>query len=97
MKTIEVLNTFARIAGAPQFRDALPREAVRLALLVPGVRGRVLPGLGIPAQVVDYADFTATFDATQAQAALAGSGIAVPPLDAYAPVLWQYWLDHLAD
>jgi hypothetical protein len=47
--------------------------------------------------VIDYADFTARFDATRTQEALAGSGIAVPPLEDYAPVLWEYWRDHLAD
>jgi thioester reductase-like protein len=96
-RTIDVLNTFGRIAGAPRLAPAIPREAVQLALKVPGVKERVLPGLGIPAEVVDYADFSARFDATKAHAALAGSGISVPPLEEYAPVLWTYWRDHLAD
>jgi thioester reductase-like protein len=95
-KTVDVLNTFARVAGSPRLTAALPREALELALRVPGVRGRLLPGVGIPEEVVDYADFTARFDASRAQAALAGSGIAVPPLEEYAPVLWEYWQEHLA-
>ena len=49
--------------------------------MVPGVRDRVLPGIGIPAAALDHVDFTARFDTARADAALAGSGIAVPPLD----------------
>jgi thioester reductase-like protein len=96
-RTVDVLNVFGRIAGAPELKEALPREVLRMALRVPGVKDNLLPGLGIPAQVIDYADFTARFDATRTQEALAGSGIAVPPLEDYAPVLWEYWRDHLAD
>ena len=94
-RTVDILNMFGRIAGAPQLKETLPRETLRMALRVPGVKHRLLPGLGIPAQVIDYADFTAHFDATKAQAALEGSGIAVPPLESYAPVLWRYWEEHL--
>jgi hypothetical protein len=96
-RTLDVINAFSKVAGAPRVTGALPREALELALKVPGVRGSLLPGIGIPETVIDYADFTARFDATQAQQALAGSGIAVPPLEDYAPVLWRYWCDNLAD
>jgi thioester reductase-like protein len=95
-RTVDVLNVFGRIAGAPKLKETLPRETLRMALRVPGVKQKLLPGLGIPAQVIDYADFTARFDATKAQAALAGSGIAVPDIEEYAPVLWRYWEQHLA-
>ena len=93
--TVDVLNTFARIAGAPRLRAAMPRRTLDLALKVPGVRGNLLPGMGIPEEVIDYADFTAHFDASKAQAALEGSGINVPPLEQYAPVLWDYWCTNL--
>jgi thioester reductase-like protein len=96
-RTIDVINTFARVAGAPRITAALPREALQLALRVPGVRQNLLPGIGIPEEVIDYADFTARFDASKTQAVLAGSGIAVPPLEDYAGVLWDYWCDNLAD
>jgi hypothetical protein len=45
---------------------------------------------------IEYSSFTCTFDATQATAALAGSGIEVPDLEDYADVLWRYWEDHLS-
>jgi thioester reductase-like protein len=95
-KTVDLLNVFAKVAGAPRMKAALPREAMELALRVPGVRSHALPAMGIPEQVIDYADFTARFDSRKTRAALAGSGIAVPPIEDYAPVLWRYWCDNLA-
>jgi thioester reductase-like protein len=92
--TVEVLNLFARVAGAPQLVGALPRVAMDLPLKLGPVRA-VLDQLGIPAAAVDHASFTCTFDDARARAALAGTGIAVPPLESYAPVLWQYWKEHL--
>ena len=94
--TLEVVNTFMRVAGGPQLTAALPKAGLTAALKVPGVRDNLLPSLGIPGDALDYADFTATFDATNATKALEGSGIAVPPLDTYAGVLWSYWEEHLA-
>jgi thioester reductase-like protein len=93
--SIEVLNIFAKAAGAPQLTSVLPKLAVPLALKVPGVRGALLPTLGIPDAALDYIDFTARFDTTRADAALAGSGISVPPLEDYADVLWQYWEQYI--
>jgi thioester reductase-like protein len=92
--TVDVLNVFARIAGAPQLVGALPRLAIDLPLKAAPVRA-LLDQLGIPAAAVDHASFTCTFDDSRARAALAGSGIAVPPLEGYAPVLWRYWKEHL--
>jgi thioester reductase-like protein len=91
----DVVNTFASIAGAPRIMGALPKGTLPLMLRLPGVRGEVLPRVGIPGEALDYVDFTARFDARQAQAALAGSGISVPPLESYARKLWDYWERHL--
>ena len=94
--TLDVLNTFARVAGAPRLAPVLPRAAVMAARRLPGAE-QLLASLGIPAQALDYADFTARFDATQTRKALEGSGIAVPPIDSYADALWRYWEANLAD
>jgi hypothetical protein len=75
-------------------QPVLPKAALMAARRVPGAN-KLLGDLGIPPQALDYADFTAEFDSTQARKALEGSGIAVPPLRDYAPVLWKYWEDHL--
>ncbi len=93
--TVDLLNVFARIAGAPRITAVLPREAMTAALEAPGA-GRLLSSIGIPEGVLDYADFTARFDATQTLKALEGSGIAVPPIEDYAEPLWRYWEEHLA-
>jgi thioester reductase-like protein len=93
--TVAVLNAFARAAGAPRMQPVLPRAALSVALKAPGAN-RLLEDLGIPPQVLDYAGFTATFDATQTTKALEGSGIAVPPIEEYADVLWRYWEENLA-
>jgi thioester reductase-like protein len=93
--TIDVLNVFARIAGAPQLVGVLPRATLEVPLKLGVVRDKLLPELGIPAAALDHASFTCRFDATATQEALAGSGIAVPPLEEYAPVLWSYWKENL--
>ncbi len=89
--SIDVLNAFARAAGSPQLTSVLPKITVPLALRLPGVKDAILPALGIPPAALEYIDFTARFDTTKTDAALAGSGISVPKLDDYASVLWEYW------
>jgi thioester reductase-like protein len=93
-RSVDVINTFARVAGAPRVTEALPARTLPLALKVPGV-GRLLPLLGIPPEVVEYVGFTAHFDAAHTLDALGGTGIEVPALESYAPVLWSYWQEHL--
>jgi thioester reductase-like protein len=89
--TVAVLNTFARVAGAPRLHELLPAGTLPAALRIPGVRSELLPRLGIPPAAMDHVAFTAVFTAQRTQAALAGSGISVPPLESYAGVLWEYW------
>jgi len=106
---VDVYNAFARQAGAPQVRVALPRQVVspfeRLARPVAELAGR-LPGavvardvalrqIGVPAEIVPHATFPTVFESTATQAALAGSGITVPELDDYAGALWRYWRQEL--
>ena len=59
------------------------------------MRQQALSRLGIPEAAFMYMDYPATFDATDAQAALAGSGITCPPLHEYAWKVWDYWERHL--
>ena len=102
----DTLNTFCRAAHAPEFAVRFDR---RMAKLIPGdtmavvgqlpavkrARKQVLDGLGIPEAALKYMDYPATFSATQAGAALAGSGISCPPLHDYAWRVWDYWERHL--
>jgi thioester reductase-like protein len=99
----EALNEFARAAHAPQFAMRLdanvtqivPKQ-VRAGLMalptVKAIRNQVLADLDVPVQVLDeVGTLTAEFDARDAQRALRGSGIAVPPLSTYAGRVWDYW------
>jgi NAD(P)-dependent dehydrogenase (short-subunit alcohol dehydrogenase family) len=55
----------------------------------------VLADFGIPRSVLVYVNYPTHFDSRQAQSALAGTDITVPPLEAYAGKLWDYWERHL--
>src|SRR5262249_41634606 len=98
----EVLNTFARAAHAPQLAiridkrltDALPKGVGSLLMQLPalrGVRRSILGDIGIPEEILGHVGVTAQFDTRDAERALAGSGIEVPPLDSYSERIWDYW------
>ena len=96
------LNEFAKAAHAPQFvmridqnmTNVVPKQ-VRAGLkalpTVKRIRHQLFNDLGIPLAAMENRDFSAHFDARDAQRALSGTGIAVPPLSTYAPRLWDYW------
>ena len=102
----EVIDTFAQAAHAPQTTVRLPAPVtealqpilgfvVNSAPLGNTVTDAVLADFGIPRSVLVYMNWPTSFDSRQTQAALAGSGISVPPLSAYAGKLWDYWERHL--
>jgi NAD(P)-dependent dehydrogenase (short-subunit alcohol dehydrogenase family) len=102
MKVGEALNEFARAAHAPQLAmridqhmtNAIPTP-IRAGLMalptVKRIRNQIYHDLGIPPAAMENRDFHCKFDARDAQRALTGTGIAVPPLPTYAPRLWDYW------
>jgi thioester reductase-like protein len=94
-RSLDVFNAFATAAGAPRLAGVLPRWTFDAGLTVPGVRRLLLPWLGIPADALDHIEFSSHFDAREATAALAGSGIDLTPLTEYAPELWRYWAEYL--
>ena len=96
------LNAFAKAAHAPQFAmrvdqnltNAVPkgvRNGVMALPTIKRIRNQVYNDLGIPPAAMEVRDFRCTFDARDTQRALKATGIAVPPLDTYAPKLWDYW------
>jgi NAD(P)-dependent dehydrogenase (short-subunit alcohol dehydrogenase family) len=99
----EVLDILAEAAGAPQLSlriDGVESATAPLRRFVArrasGRVGAVFQGLtGIPPRLLAYADNRTRFDSSQAQAALAGSGIEVPELEHYAARLWRYWSRNL--
>jgi NAD(P)-dependent dehydrogenase (short-subunit alcohol dehydrogenase family) len=106
LKAGVVIDVFARAAHAPDSTVKIPAGAVealeplvRLGVstvpLASTVGERLLADFGIPSVVLTYVNYPTHFDSRQAQAALAGTGISVPPLEAYADKLWDYWERHL--
>ena len=102
MRVGESLNAFAKAAHAPQLAlridkrltDALPKGTFSMLMKLPqlrDVRRTVLADLGIPEQVVAHMALKPQFDTRDTERALAGSGIEVPQLDAYADKLWDFW------
>ena len=97
-----VLNAFARAGHAPEFAmridrqviKVIPKQARKMLAQLPPVRritDQVLDDFGIPRETLSYIDYPTDFDSRHTQAALEGSGISVPALDAYADRLWDYW------
>ncbi len=102
----EVIDIFARAANAPQSSLRLPVAVieaadpfVRMGLTALPLAGtlvdRALSDFGVPRAVLTYVNYPTHFDSRQTQAALTGTGIRVPPLEAYADKLWDYWERHL--
>jgi NAD(P)-dependent dehydrogenase (short-subunit alcohol dehydrogenase family) len=102
----EVLNIFAKAAHAPQMTM---RVNARMFGFIPApilygigalapikrmVRA-VLSDLGVPKDVFQFINWPTRYDNREAAKALKGSGISVPPLESYAPKLWDYWERHL--
>ncbi len=98
----EALNAFARAGHAPQLGlrvdskllDALPKGTFSMLMKLPqlqSIRKSFLADLGIPDEVIGHMALVPQFDTRDTERALAGSGIAVPPLDSYATLLWDYW------
>jgi short-subunit dehydrogenase len=72
---------------------------VRLGLssvpMAGAIADRTLADFGIPSAVLTYVNYPTHFDSRRTQAILEGTGIRVPPLEAYADKLWDYWERHL--
>jgi short-subunit dehydrogenase len=102
LKRGQVINEFLKAAHGPRLSarldprmfKAIPkgvRQGVRQVPVIKRMRRQILHDLQIPEAAVDNADFDAEFDARRTQAALEGTGIAVPPLSTYAARVWDYW------
>ena len=102
----EVLNIFARAGHAPQMTMRLNARMFGFipAPILYGVGSlapikrmmrAVLTDLGIPKDVFQFINWPTRYDNRETVKALKGSGIAVPDLASYAPVIWDYWERHL--
>lgn len=98
----EILDLFARAGHAPELSL---RINSRMFGFIPEPLRDVLSGMtqlrrvgeqlmrdqGLPPGLLKFIDYPTRFDCRQAQRALEGSGIQVPPLEDYAAKLWDYW------
>ena len=102
----EVLNIFANAGHAPQMTMRLNARMFGfipapilygLGSLAPIKRmvRAVLTDLGIPRDVFQFINWPTRYDNRETVKAPKGSGIAVPDLASYAPVIWDYWERHL--
>lgn len=102
----EVMNIFADAAHAPvmsmridaRLFNLIPQPVKSGIGMLPPVRriiDQVLGDLGIPKDVLKFFSYPTSFDTREAEQALKGSGIKVPPLEDHAWVLWDYWERHL--
>ncbi|MGE0802365.1 MAG: SDR family oxidoreductase [Lautropia sp.] len=106
MRVGDVLNTFAEAGHAPRMTlrvnaalfGFIPRGIKKsLMSLTPirRVRGALMKDLALPEDVLQFVNYPTRFDCRETTAALAGTGIACPPLRSYAWRLWDYWERHL--
>ncbi len=102
----DILTLFAKAAHAPDMGmrinaalfDIIPKGVGKSLMALAPVRrlsSAVMKDLGLPGAIMDFINYPTRFDSRQAEKALAGSGIAVPPLETYAWRLWDYWERHL--
>ena len=98
----EVLNIFANAGHAPQMTMRINAKMFGfipapilygLGSLAPVKRAIkvVLTDLGIPRDMFQFVNWPTRYDNREAAKALKGSGIEVPPLETYAPKIWDYW------
>jgi NAD(P)-dependent dehydrogenase (short-subunit alcohol dehydrogenase family) len=102
----DVLDIFSRAAHAPKmnlFINAallgfIPKSVKKgMMALAPvrRIRSAIMKDLGLPEDILTFINYPTRFDNRETQAALKGSGIAVPNLKDYAWRLWDYWERHL--
>lgn len=97
----EILCALSQHAGGPRVAPILPEFTGSLAFwvtqtlgrlpVVGDVRDRALGAVGVSPGMIDAAPFRCRFETTRTRAALAGSGIEIPPLVDYLPALWDGW------
>lgn len=105
-KVGEILNIFCEAGHAPRmamrvdsrmfgFVPPFIRQSIKNLPPVKRLTSAVLEDLGIPDSVMSFINYPTRFDARETERALNGTGIEVPRLPDYAPVIWDYWERHL--
>ena len=101
-KVGEILNMFCEAGHAPKmgmridsrmfgFVPPFIRQSLKNLPPVKRMSRALLDDLGIPASVLSFINYPTRFDARETERVLQGTGIEVPRLPDYAPVIWDYW------
>ncbi len=102
----DVLDIFSKAAHAPKmnlFVNAallgfIPKSVKKGLMALAPVRRvyrAIMKDIGVPEDMMSFVNYPTRFDWRETEAALKGSGIAVPNLKDYAWRLWDYWERHL--
>ncbi|MDX1633597.1 MAG: SDR family oxidoreductase [Marinobacter sp.] len=105
-KVGEILNIFAEAGHAPRmamrvdsrmfgFIPPFIRQSVKNLPPVKRITSALLDDMGIPPSVLSFINYPTRFDARETERVLKGTGIEVPRLESYAPVIWDFWERHL--
>ena len=98
----KLINIFAEAGHTPRFSMRLD---TRIFGFIPGFVRDTIAGLppikrivttmlddmGLPDSVLMFTNYPTRYDNRDTERALKGSGISVPNLEDYAPVIWDYW------
>ncbi|PHQ17143.1 SDR family oxidoreductase [Marinobacter profundi] len=101
-KVGEILNIFSDAGHAPRmamrvdsrmfgFIPPFIRQSIKNLPPVKRLTSAVLDDMGIPPSVLSFINYPTRFDARETERVLKDSGIRVPRLPDYAPVIWDYW------
>lgn len=105
-KVGEILNIFCEAGHAPRmamridsrmfgFVPPFIRQSLKNLPPVKRITSAVLDDMGIPPSVLSFVNYPTRFDARETERVLKGTGIEVPRLTDYAPVVWDFWERHL--
>jgi NAD(P)-dependent dehydrogenase (short-subunit alcohol dehydrogenase family) len=105
-KVGEILNVFAEAGHAPRmamrvdsrmfgFIPPFIRQSLKNLPPVKRLTSAILDDMGIPPSVLSFINYPTRFDARETERVLKGTGIDVPRLEDYAPVIWDFWERHL--
>jgi short-subunit dehydrogenase len=102
---VKMVATFLSAAGGPRLGPSIDiaklpgaKQGGGLIAMLPSVRelrDAFLKDLGLPPHGLGAMNIRVRFEDSNAQAALAGSGIQCPSLETYAKTLYRYYEDHL--
>ena len=105
-KVGEILNIFSEAGHAPRmamridnrmfgFIPPFIRQSLKNLPPVKRLTSAVLDDMGIPPSVMSFINYPTRFDARETERVLQCTGIEVPRLPDYSPVIWDYWERHL--